>query len=278
MTRFLSIAFVFLVIATTSAFAQPLHPCAELIWQDEFDATTLDATKWTPQLGDGCDINLCGWGNEEAQYYTGRTENIKVDAGNLVITSLKESMGGKGYTSARIRTLNKGDFTFGRIEARIKLPKGAGSWPAFWMLSSDETYGSWPQSGEMDIMEYQGKDPNAISGTVHYGQLPPNNKYKGLVYRLPSNANFYDDFHVFSIDWDSTSLKWYMDGDLYHTFTPTDAIPYAWPFDQRFHIILNNAVGGYLGGQIDDASFPMVTTVDYVRVYTSPLNFKIAKK
>ncbi|MDB5258316.1 MAG: Glucan endo,3-beta-D-glucosidase [Chitinophagaceae bacterium] len=274
MTRFLSIAFVFLVFGTVS-FAQPLHPCAELIWYDEFNGSTLDAAKWTPQLGDGCDIDLCGWGNDELEYYTDRTENVKVENGNLVITSLKETFGTRDYTSAKLRSIHKGDFTYGRIEARMKLPQGEGSWPAFWMLSTDETYGSWPQSGEIDIMEYQGKDPNAISGTVHYGDPYPGNKYKGLVYRLDADGKYYDDFHTFTLDWDSTSIKWYMDGNLYHTFTKITIIPYHWPFDQEFYIILNNAIGGFLGGPVDDASFPQVTLVDYVRVYSSPLNFKI---
>ena len=138
MTRFFLTALIFLVLTTVS-FAQPLHPCAQLVWQDEFNGTVLDATKWTPQIGDGCDINLCGWGNNELQYYTDRSENVKVENGNLVITSLKETYATREYTSAKLRSIGKGDFTYGRIEARIKLPKGEGSWPAFWMLSTDET-------------------------------------------------------------------------------------------------------------------------------------------
>jgi beta-glucanase (GH16 family) len=274
MTHFISTAFVFFIL-TTASFAQPLHPCAQLLWQDEFNGTTLDASKWTPQIGDGCDINLCGWGNNELQYYTDRAENVKTENGNLVITSLKETFGGKAYTSAKIRSIQKGDFTFGRIEARIKVPKGSGSWPAFWMLSTDETYGTWPQSGEIDIMEFQGKNPNIISGTAHYGGPIPDNKYKGLIYRLPANGNYYDDFHVFTIQWDSTSIKWYMDGNLYHSLTPKDLRPYRWPFDQRFYLILNNAVGGNLGGLVDDTSMPQTMQVDYVRVYSSPLNYSI---
>jgi beta-glucanase (GH16 family) len=273
MTRFLSTAFI-LFIFTTASFAQPLHPCAEMVWHDEFDGTTLDATKWTPQLGDGCDINLCGWGNNELQYYTDRTENVKTESGNLVITALKETYNGRDYTSARIRSLQKGDFTFGRIEARIKVPEGLGSWPAFWMLSTDETYGPWPKSGEIDIMEFQGKTPDMISGTVHYGGTPTH-IYKGLPYYLPSGQFYYDDFHVFTIDWDSTAIKFYMDGNLYHTFTKSNSLPYKWPFDQRFHIILNNAIGGDLGGPVDDTKMPQTMLVDYVRVYSSPGNFKI---
>lgn len=274
MTRFLSTAFAFLVLMT-AAYAQPLHPCAELIWQDEFDGSTLDATKWTPQIGDGCDINLCGWGNNELQYYTGRPENVKVESGNLIISSLKETFGGKGYTSARIRSIHKGDFTYGRIEARIKVPKGAGSWPAFWMLSTDEPYGPWPQSGEIDIMENQGKTPTYVAGTVHYGDPIPYNKYVAKVYYLPSGQFYYNDFHVFSIDWDSTSIKWYMDGNLYHTFNKSQVAPYNWPFDKEFHIILNNAIGGNLGGTVDDTNLPQTMEVDYVRVYSNPLNFNI---
>lgn len=252
-------------------------PCSQLVWSDEFDGTTLDP-QWTPQIGDGCDINLCGWGNNEAQYYTDRPENLTVTGGNLVITALKETYMGKGYTSARIRSINQGDFTFGRIEARMKMPYGEGSWPAFWMLPTDNTFGSWPTSGEIDIMEFQGKTPYFVSGTVHYGNPIPDNKYKGQIKSLPAGQFYYDDFHVFSIEWDSTQIRWYMDGAQYHTVNKSDVNPYIWPFNERFHILLNMAVGGNLGGPIDDATMPQTFLIDYVRVYTTPLNTAIKGK
>jgi beta-glucanase (GH16 family) len=277
MKRFLSTAFIFTILATAS-FAQTLNPCAQLIWQDEFDETSLDLTKWTPTIGNGCSIGLCGWGNNELEYYTDRTDNVKVEGGNLVITSLKESYSGSNYTSGKISSIHQGDFTYGRIEARIKVPKGAGSWPAFWMLPTDQAYGPWPASGEIDIMEYQGKNPNVISGTIHYGTSLSDHQFSGLVYNLPSNGNYYDDFHIFTLDWDSTSVKWYMDGNLYHTFTKDNINPYHWPFDKQFYIILNNAIGGDLGGTVDDSSMPQTMEVDYVRVYSDPVNFNILGK
>lgn len=280
-TRFTSLLFFVLSLFTVHfsyAQYQFQSACSQLVWEDNFDGTSLDATKWTPQIGDGCDINLCGWGNNEAQYYTDRSDNVKVENGKLIITALKEDYNGKSYTSARIRSKDKGDFTFGRIEARIKLPEGAGSWPAFWMLPTDEVYGPWPQSGEIDIMEFQGKTPTFVSGTAHYGGSLSNHNYRGLVKYLPSGQYYYDDFHDFAIEWDSTTIRWYMDGSLYHTLKNDDIAPANWPFDQRFHLILNNAIGGNLGGTVNDASFPQVMEVDYVRVYSVPLNRSVRGK
>ncbi len=280
-TRFTSLLLFFLcllMVHFSYAQYQFQSPCSQLIWEDNFDGTTLDATKWTPQIGDGCDIDLCGWGNNEAQYYTDRTDNVKVENGKLIITALKEDYNGKSYTSARIRSKDKGDFTFGRIEARIKLPEGAGSWPAFWMLPTDETYGPWPQSGEIDVMEFQGKTPTFVSGTAHYGNEWPDHKFKGLTQTLPVGQYYYEAFHDFAIEWDSTTIRWYMDGTLYHTLNESDLALYHWPFDQRFHLILNHAIGGNLGGAVDDASFPQIMEVDYVRVYSVPLNRSLKGK
>ncbi|HEY8401037.1 MAG TPA: family 16 glycosylhydrolase [Cytophagaceae bacterium] len=266
--------FLFPGITTFAQSTLYQSPCSELIWQDEFDGTELDSDKWSPQIGDGCP-SLCGWGNDEAQYYTDRPENIKVENGKLIITSLKEEYEGKSYTSARLRTIHKGDFTFGRIEARIKLPEGVGSWAAFWLLPTDDVYGTWAASGEIDIMEYQGKNPGEVSGTIHYGGAWPDNKYKGAVHHLPTGQYYHSDFHVYAIEWDSTEIRWYMDDKHYATRTKEEIAPLHWPFDQRFHIILNNAIGGHLGGTINDSHFPMTMEVDYVRVYSSPLNRSI---
>ncbi len=240
--------------------------CPKLVWADEFDGTALDATKWSYQVGNGCDLGSCGWGNNELQYYTDR--NVTVSDGNLVITARKEQTGTNEYTSSRIRTMHKGDFLYGRMEARMKLPIGKGIWPAFWMMPTDEVYGAWPQSGEVDIMEYRGSDPKTNHGTIHYGGLSPENKNSSGYYQLP-NGQLNDGFHVYAIEWEPNQIRWYIDGTLYSVKTAQDiAAPYKWPFDQKFHLILNVAVGGNYDGSPDASTvFPQSLLVDYVRVY-----------
>ena len=247
--------------------------CPTLVWHDEFDGTTLDLTKWSPQTGNGCDIGLCGWGNNELEYYTDKSTNLQVTGGNLVITARKERVQSSQYTSGRIRSLNKGEWTYGRMEARMKLPTGKGIWPAFWMLPTDEVYGAWPQSGEIDIMEHLGHETSTVYGTIHYGQPYPNNKSTGGKYILPSGA-FKDDFHVFAIEWEPNVMRWYVDGILYSTKTNNDLAPERWPFDQRFHFLLNLAVGGNWPGNPDATTvFPQTMLVDYVRVYATGIPY-----
>lgn len=247
--------------------------CPQLVWHDEFDGTSLDLTKWSPQIGNGCDIGLCGWGNNELQYYTDKSTNLQVTGGNLVITARKERIQSNQYTSARIRSLNKGEWTYGRMEARMKLPTGQGIWPAFWMLPTDEVYGGWPQSGEIDIMEHLGQTPNTVYGTLHYGQPWPNNKSTGGKYLLPEGG-FNEGFHVFAIEWEPNVMRWYVDGILYATKTSADLAPENWPFNQRFHFLLNLAVGGNWPGNPDATTvFPQTYTVDYVRVYAAGLPY-----
>lgn len=239
--------------------------CPTLVWSDEFDGTTLDLTKWTPQIGDGCDINLCGWGNNELEYY--RAENAVVSNGTLKIIAKQESFQGRNYTSARLRTINKGDWTYGRFEARMKLPTAQGMWPAFWMLSTDEAYGGWPQSGEMDIMELVGKEPDRAHGTIHYGNPYPNNSSQSASFQLNSGT-FSDDFHTFALEWEPGVIRWYVDDYLFATKTSADVAPLRWPFDQRFHLLLNLAVGGnWPGNPNSSTTFPQTMEVDYVRVY-----------
>lgn len=242
----------------------PIPPCPILVWSDEFDGNTLDLTKWTPQIGDGCP-SLCGWGNSELEYY--RAENAVVANGSLSIIAKEESFGGKNYTSARLRTKDKADFTYGRFEASIKLPVGQGIWPAFWMLSTDEPYGGWPQSGEIDIMELLGQEPDLVHGTIHYGPAWPNNQSSSASYRILSGI-FNDDFHEFAIEWDVNEIRWYIDDYLFSTKTAADVAPNAWPFDHDFHMLLNMAVGGNWPGPPNASTvFPQVMEVDYVRVY-----------
>jgi beta-glucanase (GH16 family) len=236
-----------------------------LVWSDEFNGTTLDETKWNYEIGDGCSYNLCGFGNSELQSY--QRNNVVVSNGILKIIAKQERVGNSNYTSARIRTNNKGDFKYGRFEARMKLPKDQGIWPAFWMLPTDEAYGGWPQSGEIDIMELIGREPSTSYGTIHFGKPFPNNRSTGANYVLQSGV-FNDDFHVFALEWEPNVMRWYIDDYLYATKTTTNVSPERWPFDQRFHILLNLAVGGnWPGSPNSSTGFPQTMEVDYVRVY-----------
>jgi beta-glucanase (GH16 family) len=241
----------------------------ELVWEDDFDGTQLDLSKWEAQIGDGCP-SLCGWGNNELQYY--RSQNATVSGGFLTITAKAEIFGGKAYTSARLRTRDKGDWTRGRFEMRAKMPIGQGIWPAFWMLPTDNVYGTWAASGEIDIMEYLGHQPDRVSGTIHYGGPAPANQYSSSSTTLPSGT-FHDAFHVFALEWDECAMRWYVDGTLYATKKDwwSEGGPYPAPFDERFHLLLNVAVGGNLPGPPDGTTqFPQEMVVDYVRVYQEP--------
>ena len=261
-TSLLLVAFV-TVCGNSSLRAQ----CPQLVWEDNFDGESLDLTKWSHQTGDGCDVSadLCGWGNNELQWY--QDANATVGDGTLKITAKRETVNNRSYTSARIRSINLGDWTYGRFEASIKLPTGKGLWPAFWMLSTEEKYGEWPQSGEIDIMELVGNEPEVVHGTIHYGPVWPNNRSAGEIYRL-SEGTFNDDFHTFAVEWEAGRIRWYVDDYLYSTKTTSDVIPSRWPFDQDFHLLLNVAVGGNWPGNPDGSTvFPQTMEVEYVRVY-----------
>ena len=247
-------------------------PGCVLVWADEFDGTEVDLTKWTFQLGDGSEVGLPGgWGNNELQYY--QAENATVAGGFLTITAREESVGGLDYTSARMRSLGKGDWTFGRMEMRARMPIGQGIWPAFWMLASDTSiYGPWAASGEIDIVEYIGSDPDRIFGTIHYGASFPGNVFSSTDYFLPSGT-FNDDFHVFAVEWELGEIRWYVDGMLFATRNDwfSTGGPYPAPFDVDFHLLLNLAVGGNLPGPPDATTvFPQEYVIDYVRVYQVP--------
>ncbi|MFA0961126.1 family 16 glycosylhydrolase [Roseivirga sp. BDSF3-8] len=259
----------FLLLINLSVHAQ----CPRLVWNDEFDGASLDLTKWEPMIGDGCQEGICGWGNNELQYY--QSENAVVNNGTLKITAKKERVKGKAYTSARLRSKGLADFTFGRFEARIKLPTGQGLWPAFWMLSTNEPYGGWPQSGEIDIMEYLGQHPDEVFGTIHYGEPYPDNQFTGTDYTKYDGSTFAEDFHVFAIEWEPGVIRWYVDDVLYQTLTSSDVAPFNWPFDatNQMHFLLNVAVGGNLPGSPDETTpFPSTMEVDYVRVYEGGFN------
>lgn len=241
--------------------------CPKLVWADEFNGTELDLTKWSYQIGDGCDINLCQWGNNELQWYTSNKENVDVSNGTLKIKALRQTLNNRNYTSGRIRSINKGDFKYGRIEARMKLPMGQGIWPAFWMLPTDNVYGGWPRSGELDIMEYLGHEPNKVHATLHFGNPWPNNSSTTKSYTKPV-SKLSDGFHEIVLEWKENEIKWFIDGYLYATKTNLDLNGHQWPFDQKFHLLLNLAVGGNWPGNPNASTvFPQTFEVDYVRVY-----------
>ncbi len=230
-------------------------PGLTLVWHDEFDGTSLDSNKWNYE------INGNGGGNNELQYYTDRPENSSVANGALVMSSRRENYLGKQYTSARLNSNLKGEWKYGHIEARAKLPIGRGMWPAIWMLPTDWEYGGWPMSGEIDIMECLGQEPQKVYGTIHFGQSVATHQQMGGSVSLPSGT-FNDDFHVFAVDWDSTSIRWYVDGAKYFTAVKSS------PFDKRFHLVLNVAVGGNWPGSPDEfTTFPQTMVIDYIRVY-----------
>ncbi|MFN0290703.1 family 16 glycosylhydrolase [Pedobacter helvus] len=248
------------VIDNTGYISPQTYPGMSLVWQDEFNGTELDAKFWTFEEGNGTE----GWGNWELQYY--RKENTRVHNGYLTITAKKESFGGKEYTSSRIKTQDKKDFLYGRIDMRAKLPKGQGIWPAFWALGANIATVNWPFSGEIDIMEMVGGGPgkdNTLHGTVHYED--GGHKYIGGSTTLQT-GDFYDKFHVFSIVWTANSIKWYLDNTEYYSFDTTGANKDE--FRRPYFLLLNLAVGGNWPGAPNASTvFPQKYIVDYVRVF-----------
>jgi beta-glucanase (GH16 family) len=242
----------------------------EPVWADEFeqpDGSAPDPGRWNHQEGGS------GWGNGELQHYTKLIDNAFIQDGMLVIQANKEYMLGRDYTSARLTTQFRGDWTYGRYEVRAKLPTTQGIWPAFWLLPSRARYGSGPAGGEIDIMELVGSAPGTAYGTLHFGN--PAERSSGE-FNLPNGQTFSDDFHVFAVEWEPHEIRWYVDDVLFHSETEwftsarKDAVHPA-PFDQDFYFIMNVAVGGHWPGEPDDTSvFPQRMYVDYVRVYQHP--------
>lgn len=240
-----------------------------LVWADEFDGTSLNLSNWSYQImGDG--------GNSEWQYYTSRPQNSWVSGGYLTIQANKEDYWANNrtyhYTSARLRTAGKQDFLYGKLEGRIKVPKGQGIWPAFWMMPTDSVYGGWAASGEIDIMESINQ-ADAVHGTLHFGGGWPDHRNTGGSYS-PPGADFSQDFHVYTLQWEPDVMRWYVDGVLFSTKISSqwwsDAAPDnpRAPFDQEFHFILNVAVGGNWPGYPDETTvFPQQMVIDYIRVY-----------
>jgi beta-glucanase (GH16 family) len=247
----------------------PPPPTYVVVWSDEFsgaNGSLPDASKWVMETGGG------GWGNNELETYTNRTQNAQVQDGNLVITANKETYTGtdgiaRQYTSARIKTQGLFDQKNGRFEARIKIPQGQGIWPAFWMLGNNIGTVGWPNCGEIDIMENIGKEPDKVHGSMHGPGYAGGNSLTGT-YAVPS-GKFGDDFHIFAIEWETSVVRFYVDGKLYETRTPADIPPgTSWVYDHPFFILLNVAVGGDWPGSPDNSTvFPQTMVVDYVRVY-----------
>ena len=271
MMKVLTNIFLYLAILVLNSYNLKAQDCFKLIWADEFNGTTLDNSKWNYDIGNGCP-ELCGWGNNEAQYYSSSTENVKVENGVLKIIAKPDTLGGMMYSSGKIHSKNKGDFRYGRIEARIKLPETQGMWPAFWLLSTEDTYGQWPSSGEIDIMELLGHEPEKVYATLHTG-LPWT--YQGNNYTLPAPATFADTFHVFSIEWEEDTIRWFVDGLQFHELNSDSIGPWQ-PFQEDFYLIFNVAVGGNWPGYPNSTTvFPQTMEVDYVRVYNSPDRLRI---
>lgn len=226
-----------------------------LVWSDEFNTDGApDPTKWTYDLGRGDN----GWGNGEKQNYTNLAKNVKVTGGNLVITAIKEASGGAEYSSARIKTQGLYDYTYGKIEMRAKMPKGAGVWPAFWSLGASA--GNWPDIGEIDFMEFVGSKPLQTQSALHY----PGNFGGTAPFKTTPIANADTEFHVYKTIWSPKTIRFYLDDVLYWTFDNSNT---ALPFHKDFFMILNVAMGGSLGGAIDPAFTQSSMEVDYVKVY-----------
>lgn len=239
----------------------------KLTWSDEFNSTSIaspDSSKWNFDIGTGSG----GWGNSELEYYTNRTKNVATDGkGNLAITAYSESYSGSAYTSGRIKTKALFSQAYGRFEARIKTPYGPGIWPAFWLLGANDDTVTWPQCGEIDIMELRGQAPHIINGTIHGPGYSGGNSIT-KAYGL-QNARFDQDYHIFAVEWNEDKIDFFVDDYLYQSISKNDVSKKGeWVFNHPFYIILNVAVGGnYVGFPTTGTPFPQTMSVDYVRVY-----------
>ena len=268
----LLIAFIFSLCAFAAAQSKSTPPASQpwiLTWSDEFNGpngSPVDTSKWVFDVGGN------GWGNKELEYYTARTTNAYQQDGNLVIKVLKEKYtGGDGvtrnYTSARLTTLGKFSQAYGRFEARMKIPRGQGMWPAFWMMGNDIDKVQWPTCGEIDVMENIGNEPDIVHGSIHGPEFSDGDLEAS--FRLPAGQALADDFHIYAVEWEPDAVRFYLDDHLYVTRTHADMRPgWKWSFDHPFFLLLNVAVGGDWPGSPDTSTvFPQTMLVDYVRVY-----------
>lgn len=230
----------------------------KLVWEEEFSSTTLNEADWNYELGDGCP-NICGWGNNERQVYT--KDNHELKDGKLYITARKLD---NNYTSTRITTQGKKEFQYGYIEVKAKLPTGNGIWPAFWMLGSNITEKGWPWCGEIDILEYVGKDPHVIFTSLH----TKDSHGETINTKKTTIETIEEGFHTYAIDWNAQRIIFFVDEQAVYTFQPKDKSEAVWPFDQPYYILLNMAIGGNFGGpEVDDTIFPQQYVIDYIKVY-----------
>lgn len=255
--------------ATAAEAPAPKNAEPRLVWSDEFDGSRLDESKWSYQIGDGCEQadNACGWGNNEMQYY--RKENAVVAGGVLTITAKHEHFHNSEFTSARLRTKGLAKWKYGRFEIRAKVPAGRGTWPAIWMLPERKTYSNqlWPDNGEIDIMEHVGYDPEVIHASTHsqrHNWMIGTQKTQKIKVEGSTGG-----FHVYSLDWSEDKIVMAVDGKSYFELRNDGDGWKSWPFDQEFHLLLNLAVGGVWGGAqgVDWNAFPQEFVIDYVRVY-----------
>ncbi len=275
-TPFLLAAALLLLICSGGATLPPPPVTGfTLAWSDEFngaDGSSPDSSKWTFDTGVGGN----GWGNNELETYTNRTQNAQIKSGNLVITALKETYADpkdgvtRNYTSARLKTQGLFSQAYGRFEARMKIPAGQGMWPAFWMLGNDIGSIGWPKCGEIDIMENIGKEPGTVHGSLHGPSKTSSTSDLSAPFSLTAGQNFADAFHLYAVEWEPGTIRFYVDTNLYATFTKSKwPAGGAWVFDHPFFLILNVAVGGDWPGSPDNTTvFPQQMLVDYVRVYT----------
>jgi beta-glucanase (GH16 family) len=283
MTKFkLAPSIVLILLATSllllscgSAYSPPPPPPATgytLVWSDEFngaDGTSPDSSKWTYDTGGK------GWGNNELECYTNLAQNAQMKGGNLVITAKNQPAYAcsdgtmRDYTSARLKTEGLFSQAYGRFEARIQIPKGQGMWPAFWMLGSNITSVKWPACGEIDIMENIGKEPGMVHGSLHGPSTAGPTSDATAPFTLSAGQNFADAFHLYAVEWEPGTVRFYVDSNLYGTFTQALwSAGGSWTFDHPFFIILNVAVGGNWPGPPNASTvFPQQMLVDYVRVY-----------
>lgn len=234
-----------------------------LIWSDEFETDGApDSDKWNYDLGDGCP-NLCGWGNGEKQYYTRRSDNVFVKDGILTITAKKESYEGSEYTSTRMLTQGKFDFTYGKVEVRAKLPSGRGTWPAIWMLGDNISSVGWPACGEIDIMEHVGNNQGTSQSALH----TPSSYGATINHGSQFIGDISTEFHVYELYWNDVEMIFSIDGVEHYRYNPNNKNSDTWPFDADQFLILNVAMGGNFGGAIDSNFSASSMEVDYVRVY-----------
>ncbi|WMN06598.1 glycoside hydrolase family 16 protein [Marivirga arenosa] len=246
-------------------FSQCSPKETNLVWSDEFDDVQKLGEKWNIVEGNGCP-ELCGFGNNELQYYTALEENLKVENGKLIIQALKDH--NRTYTSAKLTTEKMAEWQYGYIEVRAKLPDARGTWPAIWMLPTLDKRIEWPKDGEIDIMEYVGYNPGTVYGTIHtesYNHIKGTEKSDSI---KVEDAD--ENFHTYAIHWTDQKIEWLVDDNPYHVVYKKSGDNSTWPFDKKFHLIINLAVGGNWGGKygVDDQSFPQEFVIDYVRVYS----------